>query len=153
MRLCKNCYFGGNETCARITGLQINQESQACPLYLHRDSVKICDCCRRAIIDTVIYDEDKALCEDCSSKYNTCATCRRSLQCAFETDPSPIPPVIMKQTRNGNMVMQSQVMNPERIAITCAKGCLCFDTATQSCKRQTQGFCNTSNYSCAWRTE
>jgi hypothetical protein len=33
----------------------------------------------------------------------------------------------MKEIRQGNMIAQQQVQNPERIRQTCQKGCKCWD--------------------------
>ena len=146
MRKCGDCYFGSGATCARIQGLQINKEQTACPLYQNRESTHTCDCCGRAIIGVLTFDSGALLCEECSNSFHTCKTCRAATNCAFETDPSPIPPVIVETKRQGNMVVQQQVRNPERIAITCAKGCKCFIDG--ECVRA-NGLC--SKYDCFWR--
>lgn len=69
----------------------------------------------------------------------TCAICANSLTCAFETDPSPLPKAIIQETRQGNMTMQMQVRNPERIKITCAQGCKCYSA---------DGFCERESNTC-----
>ena len=75
------------------------------------------------------------VCQDCSSKSGTCATCNRQSICSFQTDPSPIPQVVNKEFRQGNMITVTQVPNPARIEITCKKNCTCFD-AEIGCLKQ-----------------
>lgn len=75
------------------------------------------------------------LCPSCASQLNSCAFCKKSDACLFETDPSPLPKMIQKQYRQGNMVSVTTEMNPERIRQTCEKGCDCFSTDF-GCMRQ-----------------
>ena len=55
--------------------------------------------------------------------------------CSFENDPSPLPKIVQKQVRQGNMTAITQVRNPERIEITCKKDCPCYDPEFE-CLRQ-----------------
>ena len=146
MKQCGKCYFGTGPTCARITGLKIDKEQPACPLYKNGEGTHLCDCCGRVIMGVLTFDSGVILCEECSAAYNTCNTCANGIKCAFETDPSPISPVVIRTEKQGNMTIQCQIRNPERIAVTCAKGCSCFIDG--ECAR-VNGLC--SKYNCFWR--
>lgn len=89
---------------------------------------KVCGrpCPRDAIICTepTVY----VLCKHCYSFVGTCAFCSESKKlCAFETDSSPIPKQVQQTIRQGNMVMQTVVNNPERVRVTCQNGCKCWN--------------------------
>lgn len=65
-------------------------------------------------------------CRNCKTLLNHCQTCKNVQNCAFETDPSPLPKVVQQEIRQGNMISVTQVKNPSRIAETCEKKCPCF---------------------------
>lgn len=66
------------------------------------------------------------MCRTCHSQCGTCAMCINRSDCLFETDPSPLPKQVQKTIRQGNMVMQTIVQNPDRIRETCQKSCKCW---------------------------
>lgn len=83
--------------------------------------------------------EDKdylILCPNCANQLSQCVTCAEMVHCSFETDPINVPKQVQKQIRQGPMVIQSVVRNPEREKVTCAKGCPCWDSVKNSCLRQ-----------------
>lgn len=85
----------------------------------------LCDFCGQPA--TIIDAETFTLfCDRCFSVTKTCGACIKSIQCDFETNPSPLPKQVQKTIRQGNMVMQTVVKNPDRVAITCKNGCPCF---------------------------
>jgi hypothetical protein len=60
----------------------------------------------------------------------------------------------MREVRQGNMIAQTQVMNPKRVEATCRRGCPCFnedglDNGT-FCMRQ-NGDCGCKKYHTNWR--
>lgn len=77
-----------------------------------------------------IYSADgtflKMLCNQCSQIPKQCGLCEHGQTCSFQSDPSPIPKVIVETVQKGQMTMQRQVKNPSRIEVTCHKGCPCF---------------------------
>lgn len=75
------------------------------------------------------------ICRNCHSLAGTCNLCSHSLTCDFETNPSPLPKQVQQTIRQGNMTMQSVVMNPERIRETCQKNCKCWNDE-MGCLRQ-----------------
>ena len=85
-----------------------------------------CDVCNTPIINPIVdITLNKILCERCYVALGTCAGCANGSTCLFETDPSPLPKVVTQTIRQGNMVGQIQVKNPERIKV-CCEGCHCF---------------------------
>ena len=68
--------------------------------------------------------------------------CKEAHICDFETNSSSLPKQVQQTSRQGNMVMQTVVKNPERIRITCEKGCKCWSDEF-GCLKQ-NGIC--SNY-------
>ena len=99
-----------------------------CPYFT--GELNVCDVCGRAIIGKIILEEKdgtwKKMCPACDAA-PLCKHCVHSY-CAFEKDTHcPEPPTIIRQTRQGNMIVQQQVINPKRIEATCRQGCLCFN--------------------------
>ena len=106
----------------------------------HHYQLFTCELCGAQVLpETAIFEPKdemiRCICRECNSKYGTCALCRNGQTCSFETDPSSLPKVVNQQIRQGHMITVQQIRNPDRIAITCEKGCLCFDTSL-GCLRQ-----------------
>lgn len=115
------------------------EENKICDYFSKH--LQTCEICGLIILPTtLIYDmtdeTPHIICEGCQSRTGTCATCSKSQECKFQTDPSNLPFTIQKQIRQGNMVMVTEIKNPERIRQTCAKGCPCFDPETQECNKE-----------------
>jgi hypothetical protein len=129
---------------------------QGCPY--HTIELQICDMCGSAMLEKAILEMDKngewhQMCGKCASA-PACQTCIHQY-CAFQQDTNcQEPPMVMRQIRQGNMVVQQQVMNPKRVEATCRQGCPCFnedglDTGT-FCGRQGDSF-GCSKYYTNWR--
>ena len=101
----------------------------------------ICENCGNKTLEVII-DSGHIHCPNCHVTLSTCAGCIHGQHCQFEENPSPIPKVIMKTVRQGNAIMQTQVKNPERIAI-CCEGCHCYQE--NECMRQFQ-ICSTYQF-------
>ena len=134
---------------------QMEDEEPGCPIYSM--SVNTCDICGTAIISggTIQEDEGKnhIICDSCMNS-NPCLTCINMSNCLFETDKScGEPKVISVQKRQGNMIVQTQAINPKRVQKTCAKGCPCYYEPGAAdgyyCWKQFNCPCN--NYKIAWR--
>lgn len=63
-------------------------------------------------------------CARCAELLKTCQAC--FAPCEFETNPDPMPKFVMKTVRQGNMMMQTQVKNEERVQKFCSS-CCCWD--------------------------
>lgn len=124
------------------------QDNSACPSFAQ--TIVNCSICNKllrpldAYLDITIPEKLHWLCANCQSLTGHCATCTQSHECLFETDPSPLPKTIQKESRQGNMIQIATVKNPSRIEITCKKGCPCFSEEFE-CLRQ-NNCC--SNYKC-----
>ena len=123
----------------RMFGHEVNPAVDFCSK--HTTELVTCELCggqipkNQSIISVVQGKPNRLVCERCSQLYGTCHLCKNSAFCSFETDPSPLPKVIQKQVRQGNMTAITQVRNPERVEITCKKNCPCYD-AEFECLRQ-----------------
>lgn len=100
-----------------------------CPL--HQAELHTCELCGREVVGAPVLDvcgdEVHLICADCVSKGASCPTCGKSSYCAFEHDSiCKEPPYVNRVIQQGNMRMQTQVRNPERVKATCFF-CPCFD--------------------------
>lgn len=138
---CRTCRFRGlraPEVCA-LYGVK-KEDDGYCDQH-KRDDILTCDICGSPIMPSAsIIDGDHIICPNCFSNIRSCQICRNSNICTFKTDPSTIPPMISKEVRNGNSIFVTQVMNPERVRITCQKGCKCY-SPENGCLRQS-GTCS-----------
>lgn len=149
-RKCENCVLRKNaEGICPI--FHKNTEGEAgCP-YFSSDFVP-CDICGGHIMSTAILEVDKdgavhQMCQNCA-QLPLCATCINKDKCAFQTDTScAAPHMITTQERRGNVVLQTQKINPERVNMTCAKGCICYQD--NHCLKNDGVGCN--NYKTNWR--
>lgn len=135
-RTCKECAYFDDMRC-KISGQPAISHNIACASFSSKRYE--CDICHRQIHHTeVIYDSksNKIVCSDCCNRLSTCDNCHNGNICLFETDPSPLPKQIQKQIRQGNMIGQTIIKNPDRVRETCMKGCPCWDTETESCNKQ-----------------
>ena len=110
-----NCIFNQNGNCARLN--MPTEKGCKCPLYMsHYD---VCAFCGQPILEPGVIDSESGLlfCKNCGHKLGTCATCLTS----------PVPKMVQQTVRQGNMVSSFPAKNPNRIEITCKKGCRCFD--------------------------
>ena len=125
---------------------------EACIWYAGEDSTVECELCGGRVFtkNSVIFPEETThiTCGQCAGKMGTCATCICVHECAFETDPSPIPPVIQQRIQQGPMTQIISAMNPERIAITCKAGCKCWDSENEVCNKRTAQTCG--QYEIVW---
>ena len=74
-----------------------------------------------------IDQERNRICDNCLALFGTCAMCTEAQKCDFETNPINLPKQVQKTIRQGNMIMQTVINNPDRIAKTCQENCSCFD--------------------------
>ena len=86
----------------------------------------------------IITPDDKRhylMCIQCYQAFNTCQACVNGSVCDFETNPSPLPKQIPQEIRQGNMIIQTTVPNPERVKLTCFN-CKCFNEDELLCCKQ-----------------
>lgn len=126
-----------------------------CPYFT--TELQICELCGNIILSqSIIQEEDGVfhqICRNCVTG-PPCKSCTKAKDCRLQNDQScPEPLYVMVQHRQGNMVMQTQQLNPKRIQATCAQGCPCFweeglDDGNY-CWKQLNCGCN--NYKPNWR--
>lgn len=150
---CGRCIFRDKESGAcDLLKTAVAENETACKRYTTTESLVTCELCGRQTLggSEVIFMEDRihVTCADCANKTGTCRTCINVKECKFETDPSPIPQIVQKQIRQGPMVQIVQIMNPDRVAITCKMGCDCWDAESETCYKQTCGTCG--KYKIVW---
>ena len=137
-KLCGNCAFwkqGGSICPFYKTSMP---EDEHCPMFAK--TINECSICGQVTLKLPIlqYDGNEVLqyCETCAEYLGACPTCTLGLQCAFEQDTSvKIPPYIMQTIRQGNMTIQQQSKNPDRIEATCKK-CPCFNSSENYCFKE-----------------
>lgn len=129
-----------------LTKLTVNPKEDYCSK--HKEELAVCHICGGAILGGGIVEIDNGdqvlqYCNRCNELLNTCQLCERARFCEFETNPDPMPKVVMKTMHQGNMVMQTQVKNEERIKKFC-HSCPCWlgDGIDACGKEFNQGCCN-----------
>ena len=136
-QFCKSCALRDYKTnvCMR-TGDKVTEDDYCSK---HIREIPVCEICGNKILITansmLIQDSKEnwhTCCSSCSELFKTCQTC--VAPCEFETNPDPMPKVVMKTVRQGNMQIQAQVMNPDRVNKFCPD-CGCYDKEF-GCKRQ-----------------
>lgn len=138
VKYCQTCgLLDPSQQFCRRHGMQVDPATDFCSK--HQGAVEYCEVCGKTIltatIDVSIEGELHFLCANCAQERNTCRFCSHNILCSFENDPSPLPKMVLKTINQDNMVMQAQVMNPDRIRETCQKNCKCFDVEN-GCLRQ-----------------
>lgn len=107
---------------------------------------EICDRCGAQIPkEQTIYEDGYVICVRCQSFNGTCQICANRYECKFETDLNPLPKQIQQTIQQGNMIMQTVTINPERVKATCVNGCTCYGGEKLGCHMQQDGTCG--NYS------
>ena len=96
---------------------------------------------RLVTIDILQDGSNRLVCLNCSQILGTCYLCKHK-ECKFETDENcKLPKIVTQTIRQGNMIQQFQIKNPERIKETCEKDCLCY--INNKCIRE---FCKKCEY-------
>ena len=146
MKKCSTCRLATlSQHKCQLTGLPITADD-----YCSRHTTEplgTCYSCHRALLPegTILVkgnDVYLTFCQECASKLSSCAFCFKAEACEFETNPDPMPKVTIQQMRQGNMVMQTQVKNPERIKKFCPS-CRCWNTEEEVCFKEYGIGCNT----------
>ena len=130
IKYCNTCRLSNkNKQVCLLTGLPVNLNTDYCSK--HVDEPTLCDICGVPMVTPGFIEEDPegnwhTHCERCQQLYNTCQLCPKFQKCEFMTNPDPMPKVVMKTVRQGNMVMQTQVKNDARVQKFCPS-CECWD--------------------------
>jgi hypothetical protein len=95
-----------------------------------------CNYCGRPCLENAIVsanpDQESerkwfVMCPQCCTQVETCVMCQEANKCDFETNSDPSPKQVQQTIRQGQMVMQTIVQNPDRVEKTCKNGCKCWN--------------------------
>lgn len=156
LKRCGRCALQAAMGSCPVYRTQMPEDQQACPNF--KMNLENCDICGNLILKNPVVDEDETgihlICGDCLERPK-CHSCETNTYCSFHQNKEcKLPPVIVKVVHpQPNMSVQQQVINPDRIAETCAKECQCYYEAGLKdgahCLRQTVGCCD--KYKTKWR--
>ena len=141
---CETCVLGDkNQKVCRLYGTPIEPSKDFCSK--HSVDLQPCEICGRPMLGGKLAEKDDNgvwhwFCLHCNQLLGTCQSCNKFESCKFETDPNPLPKVVMKTVRQGNMVMQTQIKNEERIKALCPT-CDCWNEEFGCLKELNEG-CN-----------
>ena len=145
MNYCKTCALRDEEkSICRLTGTIIDIKTDYCSR--HVKELTICEVCQQPMLVVGSFVEKDSnevwhqYCGRCAQLINTCQACPKFQTCPFETDPNPMPKVVTRTVQQGNMVMQVQGRNPERVALLCPT-CDCWNDEFGCLKEHGQGCC------------
>lgn len=108
---------------------EMGDNDLGCPI--HSTTITKCELCDDIIISHATFEIDEKgkahiICRKCVLA-PPCNVCKSAQTCPFETDPfCREPKYIVQEIRQGNMVMQTQVINIARVKATCSK-CTCYN--------------------------
>ena len=139
IKKCRKCgYVDLAQSKCKVTGRKVDLDKDQCSTF--NDDPRRCDVCHGLMVTGGIVEEVNGnyytLCPKCSDAISECFGCEHSETCVFESDPSPLPKMVMRQVQQGNAIMQTQMRNPDREKCTCALYCKCWDGETKSCNRE-----------------
>lgn len=127
---CRTCALRNEaKQVCQLTGIPINLDIDYCSKHTE-DLTNVCDMCGSLMLAPGFVESDAEgkvhiYCHRCNQLFSTCQLCDNVAKCEFETNPDPMPKVVMKTVRQGNMVMQTQVRNEERMKKICPS-CSCW---------------------------
>ena len=140
-KYCKTCgYLHPQAPMCQLRGEQVDVNTDFCSKHQEISVVGNCAICGNPIYNTNLLldmQEDgtfRHIHLACGRMLNTCNTCKHHLQCEFETNPDPTPKLITQTVRQGNMIMQTQIRNPDRVHKFCYE-CPCFDSENECLKQ------------------
>ena len=124
-----------------------NPEAEFCHAHTTAEAFDQCDICKAVVnkdTSVICLKDDgtvNLICLNCNNGFNTCKTCGNSRSCDFITNPTPIPQQVKKTVRQGNAIIQTMVINPDRVAETCMKNCKCWSHEHNYCRRENDEWC------------
>ena len=146
METCNTCgYCDKNKQICLFYNIQVNIDKDFCSKHI-AEPIR-CEICQSlmttkgSFLEQDNEDNWHMYCGRCKTLLSTCQTCKKVAVCPFETDPNPMPKVVMKTVQNGNMIMQTQVRNEERIKLFCLS-CDCWDSEENQCRKELNIECN-----------
>ena len=137
---CGECDHRAPEGLCKVFKVPVSADRVACPAQLTKNSSFTCEFCGRKVPsrEMTIFSEEGTIryaCPACAEHSGHCTLCAQR-ECSFESDPSPLPKIVQKRIQQGPMTSITQIKNPDRIAVTCAKGCPCYCAEDNACNRE-----------------
>lgn len=128
----------GSPGCAKFK-IKVDLNKDFCSWHADKD-IPHCKFCNETqnLILAYFGNNFIPVCEIHEQLFHTCQTCEKSKQCGFREDTSE-PQFVMRQVRQGNMVMQTQVKNPNLVEKHCRR-CSCYfpDSGDGRCLQEGQ---------------
>ena len=134
---CNECGLRNDNTCLIARRPIENLSSTACPWGRRASSIRTCEVCNQrfeSVIIDMTTNTPHFICENCLKERCTCNSCTQQMFCGFLADQMT-PDYVLRQFRNGNQVIQTQVKNPDKIEIYC-KVCKCWNKEQLYCMKE-----------------
>lgn len=149
IKYCETCRFAEkSQNLCRLRNLRIDPTADYCSF--HSDNAEHCDMCQNIVFkNNYLIEEDtnNKICFQCNEKMKTCQLCTQFSRCEFQTNSSTIPLYITETVQQGNMIVQKQIKNKERIEKFCLS-CPCYE-GDYNCRKDFGVACE--NIKFAWR--
>ena len=151
IKFCRTCALVDPEShVCQMNRRRVELDEDFCSKHVTPDQLGTCAYCGQMFMRPGYLEqlEDGSFiefCHSCQEKFGTCHMCDKATPCHL-TDESykpQIPIVVMKRFQKGNMMVQKQVINPDRIQQICVAECECWDG--EGCARQDFGCCTKYN--------
>ena len=134
-KFCRTCALVDPETrICQMNRRKVELDEDFCSKHVTPDQLGECAYCGQLFMQPGYLEqlEDGSFiefCHSCAEKFGTCHMCSLVTPCRLtDEDYMPhIPIAVMKRFQKGNMVVQKQVINPERIQQICVADCECWD--------------------------
>lgn len=143
-RYCNTCanqgaFQDGSPGCAKFK-IKINPEKDFCSWH-SANNFPICTFCQEqeGLVLIKLNDSWHYICQNHFSILYTCQTCEYNPICNFRND-STEQQYVIQQVRQGNMILQQQVKNPNMVSRHCST-CHCsfgneYDCFKESCANE-----------------
>lgn len=123
---CSSCgLFNPRVSACALTNRKVNPTEDFCSS--HQGEVIRCERCNSITLNATWAPDGNdwhVLCSECAAALSSCKFCRFGSECAFETDPDPLPRFITQTQRTPMGITQTQIRNPEREQKFCST-CRC----------------------------
>lgn len=120
----------------------VDPEKDGCNRFSFKtNEIPNCRICGNPIVrpeEAGFLESEYYVCGDCLEKGFNCMLCKTTGVCALEQDKSGRPKVVQQQSVQGNIIVTSQVLNPELVKehclpCRCYHGGICFQHAAVCC--------------------
>lgn len=146
-KFCRTCALVDPEShVCQMNRRKVDLDEDFCSKHVTLDQLGECAYCGQLFMQPGYLEqlEDGSFiefCHSCQEKFGTCAMCSLVTPCRLinESYKPQIPIAVMKRFQRGNMVVQKQVINPDRIQQICVAECECWDG--EGCARRDFGCC------------